>query len=63
MNTENNNVISEKKDYFFSEKTGRLFAIGGLIFILVATIFFMIFGNWSFSTKKRLLNLVILSEE
>ena len=49
MNTENNNVISEKKDYFFSEKTGRLFAIGGLIFILVSTIFFTMFGNWSFS--------------
>lgn len=46
--SENNE--QEKKEIFFSENTGKLLAIGGIIFILLAVIIFILFGNWSFST-------------
>lgn len=45
--TENN--VQDKKEIFFSENTGKLFAIGGIIFIALATITFILLGNWSFS--------------
>lgn len=45
--TENNE--QEKKEIFFSENTGKLFAIGGIIFIVLAAIIFILLGNWNFS--------------
>lgn len=45
--TENNE--QEKKEIFFSENTGKLFAICGIIFIVLAAIIFILLGNWSFS--------------
>lgn len=51
MNTENINNETEKKDIFFSENTGKIFAVSGLVFILLAFIIFLIFGNWSFSNS------------
>ncbi len=35
---------------FFSEKTGKILAISGLISILIGVIIFFIFGSWNFST-------------
>ena len=45
--TENNE--QEKKEIFFSENTGKLFAIGGIIFIVLAAMIFLLLGNWNFS--------------
>jgi hypothetical protein len=45
--TENNK--QEKKEIFFTENTGKKFAIGGIIFIVLAAIIFILHGNWSFS--------------
>lgn len=38
-----------KKEVFFSENTGKLFALGGIVFIILAAIVFILFGNWTFS--------------
>lgn len=42
-------IQEEKKEIFFSENTGKLFAIGGIVFIIIATIVFIVFGSWKFS--------------
>ena len=39
----------DKKEIFFSENTGKLFAVGGIIFIIMAAIIFIVLGNWNFS--------------
>lgn len=39
----------EGSEIFFSENTGKLFAIGGIIFIVLAAIIFILLGNWNFS--------------
>jgi len=39
----------DKKEIFFTENTGKLFALGGIVFIILAGIVFIIFENWAFS--------------
>lgn len=39
-----------KKDLFFSEFTGKSLAIGGLIFMILSLVIFVLFGSWNFST-------------
>lgn len=38
-----------KKEVFFTENTGKLFALGGIVFIILAAIVFVLFGSWTFS--------------
>lgn len=45
--TENNE--QDKKEIFFSENTGKLFAVGGIVFIILAAFIFIALGNWNFS--------------
>ena len=45
--TENNE--QDNNEIFFSEKTGKIFAIGGIAFIIMAAIIFILLGNWNFS--------------
>lgn len=39
----------DKKEIFFSENTGKLFAVGGIVFIILAALIFILLGNWNFS--------------
>ena len=39
----------EKKETFFSEKTGKALSIIGIFFMLMSIFIFFIFGNWEFS--------------
>lgn len=41
----------EKKDIFFSENTGKILSISGLIIILITSILFLSKGSWQYSTK------------
>jgi hypothetical protein len=43
-------IINLKKDTFFSEKTGKILAITGLVTILLTIILFCIYRNWDFSS-------------
>ncbi|RZF58572.1 putative phage abortive infection protein [Sphingobacterium corticibacterium] len=43
------NNIEDETTFFFSEETGKSLSIGGLIFIFLAVIAFVIFSDWSFS--------------
>lgn len=43
------NIIPENKS-FFSERTGKILALIGLLSILVAGIIFLILGSWSFTS-------------
>jgi hypothetical protein len=43
------NIITENKS-FFSERTGKILALIGLVSILLAAIIFLILGSWSFTS-------------
>lgn len=45
---ESNN--NSERDSFFSEKTGKILAIIGLLTIFIGTTIYLIFGSWSFSS-------------
>lgn len=43
--------MTNKTENFFSEGTGKLLSILGILFILLSLIIFLIFGNWEFSSS------------
>lgn len=45
--TENNQ--QDKKEFFFTENTGKVFAVGGIFFIILAASTFLTLGDWTFS--------------
>jgi uncharacterized membrane protein len=43
--------MTNKTENFFSEASGKLLSILGIIFIVLSFVTFLIFGNWEFSNS------------
>ncbi len=45
--SESDHSIDVRKDVFFSERTGKILSVIGIILIIIAIILFIIFGSWN----------------